>query len=100
MEFIIIISFLFFGFLGYLIGRWGDNYLIFWMGDTGWTPDHWIYGFLLIPVGFYFFDNPLSWYITFFGLGILISDLKDFLNLKFYGSDGKTKETRRFWAID
>ena len=47
-----IIIFLAVGFLGYVIGRWGDNYLNVWMGDLSWTPDHWMYGFMLMPAGF------------------------------------------------
>ena len=65
--------------LGYLIGRWGDNYLIFWMKDPSWAPHHWIYGLVLMIIGFLCFKNNLEMWIVFFGLGLFISDLKDFL---------------------
>jgi hypothetical protein len=87
-------------FIGYLIGRIGDNYINFWIGDPHWTPDHWIYGLILMIIGPLFFRNYWGLYIFSFGLGHLVSDLKDFLNLKFYGSDNKTKAQRRFWHID
>ena len=99
MIIINIIIFLLVGFLGYLIGRWGDNYLNFWIGDPNWIPDHWIDGLLLI-IASMIFKGTIEFSIFSFGLGLFISDLKDFLNLKFYGSDKKTKETKKFWHID
>jgi hypothetical protein len=94
-----IVIFLIAGFVGYIVGRWADNYLNFWIGDPHWTPDHWIYGLLLMILSFFFFG---SWwlYVFSFGLGHFISDLNDFLHLKFYGSDNKDKSQRRFWHID
>ncbi len=87
-------------FLGYLIGRWGDNYLNFWLKDPAWAPHHWIYGLILMIIGFFFFKNNLELYIFFFGAGLFISDLKDFLDFKFIGKDNKKKENVRFWHID
>lgn len=88
------------GFLGYVIGRWGDNYLNFWIGDPHWLPDHWIYGLILMVIGSFMIESYWGPYIFSAGLGHFISDLKDFLNLKFYGSDNKDKSQRRFWHID
>ena len=42
--------------------------------------------------------SKLFFLISFFGMGIFISDLNDFLNLKFYGVDTVSKFT--FWNID
>ncbi len=100
MAILIIIYFLLAGFLGYVIGRWGDNYLNVWMGDLSWTPDHWMYGFILMSVGLFVLKSYLALYVFSFGMGLLISDLKDFLNLKFYGSDNKDASQRKFWDID
>jgi hypothetical protein len=95
-----IINFLISGFIGYLIGRWGDYYLNFWLKDPGWAPHHWIYGLILMVVGLFLFKGNLEIGIFSFGLGLFISDLKDFLALKFFSPDNKTKETRKFWNID
>ncbi len=94
------IIFILVGLFGYVIGRWSDNYLNFWIGDPHWLPDHWIYGLLLIIIGLFVFQNYLGLSLFSFGVGHFISDLKDFLNLKFYGSDNKDKSQRRFWHID
>jgi hypothetical protein len=100
MADISIIIFLVIGFLGYLIGRFGDYYLNFWMKDPSWAPHHWIYGLILIGIGSYFFGNNLSLWLISFGIGLFISDLKDFLELKIIGSDNKIKSQRKFWHID
>lgn len=94
-----IIYFFLSGFMGYVIGRWADNYLNFWIGDPHYLPDHWIYGLALMILSLFFFGG-WAMYVFSFGLGHFISDLKDFLNLKFYGSDGKEKSKVRFWHID
>ncbi len=95
-----IIIFLFFSFLGYLIGRWGDNYLNFWMKDPSWAPHHWIYGLVLVAFGTFYLTSCLGLITISFGAGLFISDLKDFLELKVIGSDGKDILQRRFWHID
>lgn len=86
--------------LGYLLGRWSDYYLNFWLKDPSWAPDHWIYGFILMIAGLFYFNNNLGLWMFFFGAGFFVSDLKDFLRLKFMGPDNKAKEQRRFWHID
>jgi hypothetical protein len=85
---------------GFIIGRIGDYYVNFWIGDPNWVPDHWTYGLLLMIIGLLFFHNNLEILIFSFGVGILVSDLRDCCNLKFFGSDGKTKDNRKFWHID
>lgn len=87
-------------FLGYLVGRWSDNYLNIWIGDPHWLPDHWIYGLALMAIGIFFLKGDLEIPVFAFGSGLFISDLKDFLDLKFYGSDGKDKSKIKFWDID
>ena len=94
-----IIIFFISAFIGYVIGRWGDNYVNFWMRDPNWTPHHWIYGALLMVVAFFIKDNLNLWVFSF-GLGVLISDLKDFMKFKIIGSDGKEKSKIKFWHID
>ncbi|MFA6190314.1 MAG: hypothetical protein WC711_02240 [Candidatus Staskawiczbacteria bacterium] len=88
------------GFLGYIIGRLGHYYVNFWIGDPNWAPDHWIYGLILMIIGLAFFSDNIELLIFSFGAGVLISDLRDFCKLKFYGSDNETKESRKFWHID
>ncbi len=87
-------------FIGYLIGRWGDNYLNIWMKDPNWLPHHWIYGLMMVIIGVFFFKGNLEVWISFFGAGLFVSDLKDFWDFKFFAPDGKTKKTRKFWHID
>jgi len=98
MAILIIINLLVVAFLGYVIGRFGDYYLNFWINDPP-APHHWIYGLVLIPAGSFYLES-LGVLIMSFGFGLFISDLKDFLDFKFWGKDGKTKEVRRFWHID
>jgi hypothetical protein len=94
-----VLNFLLAAFLGYLIGRWGDYYLNFWLKDPP-APHHWIYGLIIMIIGAFYFKDGLGLWIFSFGAGLFVSDLKDFLDLKFWGRDGKTKESRKFWSID
>lgn len=87
-------------FLGYIIGRFGDYYLNFWLKDPSWAPHHWIYGLLLAIIGLLLLKNSLGLGTFFLGLGLFISDLKDFFDFKIIGADNKTKNTRKFWNID
>ena len=95
-----IVNFLLAAFLGYIVGRWSDNYLNFWLKDPAWAPHHWIYGFLLVIIGAIYYKENLGWWIFSFGAGLFVSDLKDFLDLKFWGKDNKDKSQRKFWHID
>ncbi len=102
MTFSIVLFFLLSGLLGYIIGRWGDNYVNFWFAGKRWfeyLPDHWIYGLALMVLSLFFFGA--YWvYVLSFGAGHFISDLKDFWHLKFYGPDGKERSKLKFWHID
>jgi hypothetical protein len=95
-----IVNFLTAAFLGYIIGRLGDYYFNFWLKDPNWTPHHWIYGLILMIAGPLLFRNNLGLWMFSFGAGLFVSDLKDFLDLKFIGKDGKNKDQRKFWHID
>lgn len=75
-------------FLGYIIGRIGDYYAGHWD-----FFHHWIYGAILFIFGS--FIHP---YFCYFGIGLIISDMKDFINLEIYGPDRKT--TKNFWGFD
>lgn len=86
---------IFFGvaFFGFTIGRVGHI-----LGGHLNAPDHWIYGVLAIIVGGFLHGHRLGIYLIAFGIGHTISDLKDMLNLKFYGPD--KVEIKKFWGID
>jgi len=100
MVLLFILNCLLSAFLGYVIGRWSDNYLNLWLKDPAWAPHHWIYGFLLMVVGYIYFNDSLGLWIFSFGVGLFVSDLKDFLDLKFWGKDNKDKSKIKFWHID
>ncbi len=80
-------------FAGFSIGRIGHI-----LGGHLNAPDHWIYGILAIIVGSFFHQRSWGIYLIAFGIGHTISDLKDMLNLKFYGPD--EVEVKKFWGID
>lgn len=83
---------------GYLLGRWGHYYLNIWLKNPKWAPHHWIYGLVLIIPGLSFFKYYYLGTLMFsFGAGQFISDLKDFLQLKFIGPDEEGKKI--FWGI-
>ena len=84
--------------VGYLIGRFGHVYLNVWTGNVNWLPHHWIYGLILIILGTIYWQNINAQLIIFFGLGLLRSDLKDFINLKFFEPD--KEGPKKFWNID
>ena len=75
-------------FLAYLIGRIGDYYAGHWD-----FFHHWIYGVILIIPGIFIHE-----YFIWFGIGLIISDLKDMYELKIFGPN--EKEIKRFWGID
>jgi len=90
---IIIVIYLVATFLGYASGRLGHIYL----GEMK-APHHWIYGSILIIIGGIFYSNFYGLMAVFIGIGIFISDLNDFLHLKFYGRDPPSK--KKFFGID
>jgi len=79
-------------FIGFVLGRIGHMF-----GGQIKSPHHWIYGFILIVASSFLKEN-LSFLVLLFGLGVFISDFKDFLNLKFYGVDDI--EVKKFWRVD
>ena len=83
---------------GYLIGRWGHYYLNVWLKNPKWAPHHWIYGLALMAAGIFFYREFIGLLAISFGLGHFISDLKDFLKLKFVGPDEEGE--KKFWGID
>ena|SRR3989344_2267764 len=95
-------EFLIYGFIGlsagYIAGRIGHYYINVWIGNPSWVPHHWIYGAVLIPVSSYFNTTILGLVILFFGVGHIISDFNDFLNMEFFSPDKDGK--KRFWHID
>lgn len=80
-------------FVGYTLGRITH---IFW-GYTK-SPHHWIYGLILMIPGLIFYKNFPLVIVFCFGVGHFISDLDDFLHLRFYGEDEEGK--KKFWGID
>jgi hypothetical protein len=80
-------------FFGFAIGRVGHIF-----GGHLNTPDHWTYGVLAIFMGAFFYKELWGVVLIAFGIGHTISDLKDMLNLKFYGPD--KVDVKRFWGID
>ncbi|MBU4367998.1 hypothetical protein KKC49_04015 [Patescibacteria group bacterium] len=92
MEVVVLFSIITFSF-GYIIGRIGHI-----MGGHLKTLHHWIYGLFLVVVGGIFWREFWGLLVLFFGIGLFISDFKDFLDLKFYGVDENV--LKRFWDVD
>ena len=71
--------------IGYIVGRLGH----FFYGDKVDFLHHWIYGLLIVLLGFIIdFENSLnSVALISFGLGCFISDFYDFLKFRIYGRD-------------
>jgi len=90
-----IIIYLMIAFIGFAIGRVSHIY-----GGEIKSPHHWIYGVILIIIGIilWFYKSEWSLYVIFFGVGLTISDLKDMIDLKFYGVD--PPGPKKFWHID
>ena len=80
-------------FAGFAVGRLGH---IYW-GDKIDAFDHWIYGVMLFVPGMVY-ENRFMFFVFAFGFGLIISDLKDFVNLKWRGPD--QVEVKKFWHID
>lgn len=80
-------------FIGFAIGRVGHLY-----GGQLNVPHHWIYGLALMIVGIIWRKKGWGWYVFAFGLGLFVSDLKDFITLRFYSVDDV--KVLKFWQID
>lgn len=80
------------GFAGFTIGRIGHIY-----GGHLTGLDHWIYGALIFIPGMVY-TGMFIFLMFSFGTGLIISDLKDFINWKCWGPD--EVEVLRFWHID
>jgi len=94
-----VITFILVAFLGYIVGRWAD-YVNALIRDPAWLPHHWIPALILMVIGFFYLKDSLGLLVSSFGTGFFISDLKDFLNLKFFEKDGKNPKDVKFWNID
>jgi len=84
-----------FNFLGFVFGRWTHVYLNVWLGNPAWALHHWIFGLIVVLAGSIFFKET---YIIMFGIGYFMSDLRDFLYLRFVGRDDDSR--KKFWHID
>lgn len=80
-------------FLGFAIGRYGDKY-----GGHLDAPHHWIWGIVLVVVGFIYVDNLFGVVSLAFGLGHFVSDFDDFANMRIWGVDKKHKW--KFWSVE
>lgn len=88
-----IIIYILIPFSAYAIGR-----ITHILGGHLKTPHHWIYGVIAVIVGLVFHQENWAIYLILFGLGFIISDLKDMIELKFYGVDDV--EQKKFWGLD
>ena len=80
-------------FIGYASGRVGHI-----LGGHTKSPHHWLYGAAIILLAIPFRDLAFVPFIALIGVGVFVSDFKDFLELKIYGAD--EVEIKKFWGID
>ena len=90
------VEYLFASLAGYGLGRIGHIV----GGSIWWIPHHWILGALLIIIPLFFkkLSLPLKIILILFGLGLFVSDFKDFLSFKIIGADDI--KIIKFWGID
>lgn len=93
MPILQIASYVSLAFVSYAVGRISHIY-----GGHLKAPHHWIYGLILMILGAAFHRHNLGKAVFYFGVGLFISDLEDFLQLKFFGVD--EPGPKRFWGID
>jgi len=82
------------GFFGFALGRFGDKY--FGYLEKLWIipiPHHWLLGAFFTVLGLFW-----QTYLSSFGIALFISDLNDFLHLRFFGPE--PPHTWRFWSIN
>ena len=85
---------IFFAFVGFAIGRYGDKYFGYF--EKIWkipVPHHWMWGLLIVIVGGFF-----NYYLISFGIGLFVSDLNDFYHARFFGEEPPHKWN--FWSIE
>jgi len=88
-------------FIGYAIGRISHMY-----GGHLNVPHHWIYGLILMIAGLSFYKyshrskilKRIGMWVFYFGVGLFVSDFRDFLQLKFFGVD--EHGPKNFWGVD
>ena len=81
-------------FSGYTAGRIGHIY-----GGHLKAPHHWIYGVAMTFGGKMVWNNFFGFAVILFGIGLWISDFKDFQNLKVDFSPDLV-ENKKFWGFD
>lgn len=81
-------------FSGFAIGRLGHIY-----GGHLRVPHHWIYGVVMTVGGGAVWRNTFGIFVVLFGIGLWISDFKDFQKLK-VDLNPDPPENKRFWGID
>lgn len=79
--------------LGFAIGRMGHI-----LGGQLDGLHHWIYGMIILIIGLFFYKKKCGCLMFSFGLGLFVSDFKDFMDLKIYGADDV--EIIKFWRLD
>ncbi len=99
MDIIISLILVFTAFLSYIIGRFSHYKINDWLNNPPWSPHHWLYGLIIMLLGFIYKNQFSAQLAIAFGLGFFISDIKDFFKLKIIGpDDGKGK--KKFWGFD
>jgi len=83
-------------FVGYIIGRVGHVI----GGNIAWIPHHWIFGVIIMvaPLCFKKISKKVKILIILFGLGLVISDFRDFVRLETFQPEDVT--IVKFWAVD
>jgi len=81
---------------GYALGRLGHIF----GGNIWFIPHHWIFGVIILIIPF--FIKKISWgvklIIILFALGVILSDFKDFVDLKIF--EPEDVPAVKFWGID
>jgi hypothetical protein len=91
MDIVFLVEIFLSAFLGFAVGRYGDK----WGGNI-YGPHHWIYGLVVIGFGFWW-GGELGLLTIASGVTLFISDLNDFLKMRFIGRD--EPHEWRFWSI-
>lgn len=82
-------------FVGYSAGRIGHIF----GGNIVFMPHHWIIGIILVFISLFLpKKNKIKMPFFYFGLGLFISDFKDFTYLRFW--DPENVKLIKFWGFD